>query len=163
MDELLRGIAKRVSVHSALDIPEHGFGETEITGRSKTGMATEVVLRAFVLSCKCLVRHHYECGGVCFGCRSEIEQIIEEADESLTVEQTDWMSTPCKKHYKVCEYSFCDLGGCSRHIALSPDGHYYCPDHFKEVSNELDLLDIEEKKGPGRAQFQRFLRTLFFD
>jgi len=167
MEQPLRVIATRVPVLSAKDICRFGFGETEITKKMMPNMiATEVVPRAFQLfPCGCIIRQHHECGAICQGCRKELEEQQDELfpGEHLTPVQLDWLATPCRQHYLICQYPFCAMGGCVKHLALGPDDRYYCKDHFKVVSGEFELAEVAERHGLIAAQMKGFWRSLFFD
>lgn len=163
MNEPIRGIAARAQIMGAENIPRVGFGQTELTRRVGNGMITEVIEPAFQLSCGCIVQEPYSVAGVCPWCRLEIDeqsfQIVDPAQSNSS--ELDWLARPCIGHWHNCSYAFCGTGGCSRHIALAPDGLYYCAEHFNEVVEELNRASFEAEHGALPAIAYYLFSSLF--
>jgi len=165
----LRGIGKSILVRSPLEIPLDGFGQREITRRvSGGGIITETAIRAYRLSCGCLVTRQEECGGICPDCRGELEELEDQllgTHPHATPESLDWLATPCRICWRPsCHYNFCSHGGgCPRHITQAVDGHHYCQEHFIRLKEETELLEVRESNGIFVARGLGFWKSLFFD
>lgn len=161
----LRVIGTKAEVLPAYYIPQAGFGNQDITIRLGNGaIVTGTLHRIYSLPCGCKVSRHEECGGVCLPCREELEDIQENLDGNgiLTPEQLDWLATPCSKHFVLCQYPFCSVGRCVKHIAIGPDGFSYCREHFIEQTERVAFVELEERTGFLFPRITRFFRSLFW-
>ena len=162
----LRLINLKATTYSARHIPHLGFGREEATAKHvglQGCLITVIHLRKFKLSCGCTVKDADQCAGVCVECREELrhEHNILHSGE-FTLDELDWLATPCRRHWFTCAYSFCSKGGCSKHLARAGDGDHYCEQHFVHVTSQLEIVVVEEKRGFLFAKVFGFVRSLFF-
>lgn len=166
--QVVRAIGSRVAPMWAIEIPEEGFGEVKLVRKMPSGlMATETVKKAFRMSCGCLIAGMEQCGCPCPLCLEELrlgEIELPWALESLSSDQLDWLTTPCREHYFTCSWPFCDvMGGCFRHCAEATDGKHYCVDHFDERKVEIAVERVHESRGFVASKAYEFWRSLFFN
>jgi len=166
MTSFIRAIGKGFRLHNASELWDLGPGEVEITRRCGGNSVTEVKVRVFVLMCGCHVVDVKELGATCIACRQELEELQQAVlpEERLTLEQMNTVATPCHRHHHRCSFALCGVGGCERHLALGPDEiRWWCEPHFKEVTEQYELAEIQEKHGVFAARAVGFWRSLFFD
>ncbi len=170
IEQPMRAIAECEAVYPAHEIPIKRFGRTEMTKRVRQGavvaVITEIIAHVFRLnSCGCRVTRPEHCGGTCVCCLAELDQQRHEGvvPNSVSLEQLEWMATPCKEHYFICAYELCSHGLCPKHAAPTPDGQFFCPLHIGPVTYELELNDRKRERGLLYAKGHEFVRGLFFD
>lgn len=164
MDNGLQYIVQaRSRILPAQNIPSMGFGSDDITVQEPNGRIVRGTMkRVFKLSCEDNVSEHEQCGGVCPLCRSELQEVIEREGLLILSEQADWICTPCSRHWYICQFPLCGIGGCVKHMAMAPDGRVYCKQHFLAITDSLHVQQMEEQHGILATKSFLFLRSLFY-
>ena len=141
----------------------------KITRRQNGAIITETIPRTFQLCCQCYVHEYSQCGGVCYYCRLELEEknLLVDPAYQLHPIQLDWLSTPCIRHYRTCQYAFCGKGCCcSRHstqIQLAErDTKIFCLEHYLLIQSEFEISEKKAKLGIIMYKMSTFFRSLFF-
>lgn len=143
----LRARVQSQQVLPAWEIPNHGFGVAERTRRMADGtVVTEEVQRVYRLACGSIIQSAEEIGGVCWGCRLEIEarRGTDPVIAALLPEQLDYAALVHRDRYHLCSVAFCNRWGCPRHVDREGEGPYFCTEHFPSGANDPPAIQAIE-------------------
>ena len=137
------GINRVERIYRAGEIPVRGFGELQQTQQQGSSYVTIVEVPAYQLICGCITRSSDPLGQPCPAC------LIAQNGELIGVSpERIFAATPCSTHYRVCAAPYCKfLGGCTAHMALRSDGHWYCREHYMALDFEQRVAEIDARHG----------------